>query len=130
MHPNPEQAVERLNKMGLEGVKFSRIDDTKMGITGTGMVIDIGGEVEISEDIALGQGAAVHSHDHDHHHSHDHGHAHHHHDHDHGHSHDAIMTITITTMTTVTATITIMTITITTIIMNTPTVAAWAISEH
>ncbi|MGI6077448.1 MAG: nickel pincer cofactor biosynthesis protein LarC [Fastidiosipilaceae bacterium] len=88
MHPNPEQAVERLNKMGLEGVKFSRIDDTKMGITGTGMVIDIGGEVEISEDIALGQGAAVHSHDHDHHHSHDHGHAHHHHDHDHGHSHD------------------------------------------
>ncbi|HHX37036.1 MAG TPA: LarC family nickel insertion protein, partial [Clostridiaceae bacterium] len=57
MHPQPDEAVRRLNAMGIQGVHFSRSDVIKMGIQGTGMIVDIGGKVEESLDVSLGHAA-------------------------------------------------------------------------
>lgn len=85
---NKEEVVNRLNDLGIDGVKFKAIESAKCGITGTHMIVTVNGLEEESHD-------HHHSHDsehcHDHEHSHDDEHSHdHHHDgeHEHEHSHD------------------------------------------
>ena len=76
----PEAFFEKMNGLGLPGVRYQRGSAEKCGITGTHMTVTVDGEEENSED--------VHGHDHEHHHDHDHDHDHeHHHDHDHDHEH-------------------------------------------
>lgn len=72
--PDKEAVLEKLNSLGLPGVKTEAVPMTKCGITGTHMVVTVDGEEEKSLD--------VHEHDHHHHdegHDHDHEHHHHHH---------------------------------------------------
>ncbi len=77
----PEAFFDKMNGLGLPGVRYQRGSAEKCGITGTHMTVTVDGEEERSED--------VHEHDHDHEHHHDHDHEHHHdHDHDHDHEHD------------------------------------------
>ncbi len=71
-----EVVIEKLNRMGLEGVKVTRETAVSCGIRGSRVHVIVNGEEE------------GHDHEHDHHHhDHDHGHDHHHHDHDHDHGH-------------------------------------------
>ncbi len=79
---NPGDFIDRMNALGIPGVRFERQSAVKCGVTGTHIAVTVDGEEEVSED--------VHDHEHEHHHDHDrdHGHEHeHHHDHDH-HDHD------------------------------------------
>ena len=69
--PDPDGFVERLNALGIPGVRFTRESAVKCGITGTHMSVTVHGEEE-SEDM----------------HDHDHGHHHHHHEHEHSHDHE------------------------------------------
>ena len=79
--------LEKMNSLGLPGVKVEAESAVKCGVTGTHIKVTVEGEEEESED--------VHDHDHDHRHreghehehNHDHGHDHDH-KHDHGESHD------------------------------------------
>ena len=68
--------LEKMNSLGLPGVRVEAETAVKCGVTGTHMKVTVDGAEEESEDV----------HDHDHHHDHDHGH---HHEHDHGHHHHA-----------------------------------------
>jgi uncharacterized protein (TIGR00299 family) protein len=69
--------LREINALGLPKVKVSATGAVKCGITGTRMVVKIGGEEE-------------HSHDH-HPHEHEHGHEHgHHHEHAHAHTHASV----------------------------------------
>ena len=78
--PDPDGFVERLNGLGIPGVRFARERAVKCGITGTHMTVTVHGEEE-SE--------AMHDHDHDHGHDHEHDHGHgHSHDHEHTHDHE------------------------------------------
>jgi uncharacterized protein (TIGR00299 family) protein len=86
--PDPEGFIKELNTLGIPGVQYKSVPSVKCGISGTHMIVTIGGVEEESRD-------HHHSHDHgyDHHHghSHDHGADHHHdhsHDHEHGHHHE------------------------------------------
>ena len=75
--PDRQAFVDKMNVLGLPGVRVSAEPAVKCGITGTHIKVTVSGEEEISED--------VHDHhDHEHHHDHDHEH---HHDHEHGHHH-------------------------------------------
>ena len=72
--------VEKMNALGLPGVKVSAEPTMKCGITGTHMKVTVNGvEEEAGDD---------HHHDHDHDHDHDHHHDHSHEDHDHHHDHE------------------------------------------
>ncbi len=72
-----EKFVDRLNGIGLPGVRFECERSVKCGITGTHMKVTVEGVEEESFD-----------HHHDHHHDdHDHEHDHEGHDHSHDHSH-------------------------------------------
>ena len=72
--------LEKMNSLGLPGVRVEAETAVKCGVTGTHMKVTVDGAEEESEDV----------HDHDHHHDHDHEHDHgHHHEHDHGHHHHA-----------------------------------------
>ena len=90
--PQPELFVEKMNALGLPGVKLERKQVQKMGVGGTQIRVTIAG---IEEE----QHHHEHNHEHrhdpapDHTHNHDHGHEHtHNHDHDyspnHTHNHD------------------------------------------
>lgn len=93
-----EAFVEKMNSLGIPGVKVVRQDVVTCGIHGTHMQVTIDGEEEITEDVRLAaaeQGEMLtvsdehhhdHEHEHEHHHDHDHEHEHHH-DHDHEHHH-------------------------------------------
>jgi pyridinium-3,5-bisthiocarboxylic acid mononucleotide nickel chelatase len=73
--PNPEQALEQLNDLGIPGVTYAMEKTAKCGILGTHVTVTVNGQEE-------------HSHDHGHeHHDHEHEHEHHRHDHDHEHHH-------------------------------------------
>ena len=83
--------IDKMNALGLPGVRVEAEPAVKCGITGTHMKVTVDGAEEESLD---------HHHDHEHHHDHDHEHEHehhhdhehhheHHHDHDHGHHHHA-----------------------------------------
>ena len=67
--------LEKMNSLGLPGVRVEAETAVKCGVTGTHMKVTVDGAEEESEDV----------HDHDHH-NHDHGH---HHEHDHSHHHHA-----------------------------------------
>lgn len=72
--------TDRMNAIGLPGVKVEAEPAVKCGITGTHMRVTVNGAEEESLDAD--------SHGHDHHHDHEHEH-HHDHDHEHGHHHHA-----------------------------------------
>ena len=73
--------TDRMNSIGLPGVKITAEDSVKCGITGTHMQVPVYGEEEEPAD--------DHESGHHHEHGHEHHHEHHHeHDHDHGHDHE------------------------------------------
>ena len=83
LHPEPEQFIERLNRLGIPKVEFQAETAVKCGITGTHMTVKVDGMEEVSAD----------HHEEAHHHEHtheEHGHEHHHgeHGHEEGHSHE------------------------------------------
>ena len=65
LHPNAEEFLNRLNKLGIPNVTVSKTASVKCGITGTHIDVNVNGEHEDE-----------HMHDH-----HDHHHDHHHHHH-------------------------------------------------
>ena len=71
LHPDPEQFVAWLNRLGLPGVHFEAEKAAKCGITGTHMAVTVHGVAEGEH----------------HHHGHEHEHEHHHH-HEHHSLHD------------------------------------------
>ena len=83
--PDKQAFLDRMNALGLPGVRVETEQMVKCGITGTHMKVTVNGEEEESEDVH------DHPHDHDHGHDHHHDHEHHpdeehdHHDHDHHH---------------------------------------------
>lgn len=82
--PDREAFLDRMNALGLPGVKVEAEEAEKCGIRGTHMKVTVHGEEEESLDVPDHE----HEHEHEHHHDHDHDHDHgHHHDHDHEHHH-------------------------------------------
>ena len=74
--------VEKMNSLGIPGVKVEWETAQTCGITGTHMKVTVNGEEETAEDVSFG--GEHHHHDHGHEHAHDHEHSH---DHEHGHHH-------------------------------------------
>ena len=86
--PDRSVFLEKMNALGLPGVRVEAEPAEKCGITGTHMKVTVNGEEEESLDHHDHDHEHHHDHDHDHHHGHDHDHHHDHgHDHDHGHEH-------------------------------------------
>ena len=91
--------LDRMNALGLPGVRVDAEPSVKCGITGTHMHVTIDGAEEEPGDDGHHSHEHEHHDDHDHphdhdHHNHEHDHEHHHdhgypHDHDHGHHHHA-----------------------------------------
>lgn len=78
-----EGFLEKINSIGLEGVKVFPRESIKSGISGTNMAVVVNGLEEESIDVNH------HHHHHDHNHEHEDEHNHEHqHDHDHEHTHD------------------------------------------
>lgn len=77
--PEPDKFVEKLNALGIPGVRFQKEASVKCGITGTHISVTVHGEEEESHD----HHGHEHHHDHEHHHGHEHDHKH---EHDHHHS--------------------------------------------
>ena len=96
--PDPDGFIDRMNGLGLPGVRFERRPAEKCGITGTHIAVTVDGLEETEFDHHHDHGDEEHHHDHGHgeeHHHHDHDHEHeeghlhnHHHDHEEGHHHD------------------------------------------
>ncbi len=86
LYDNPEEMIEKLNKLEIPDVEFAREDRFKCGIVGAGLVVKVDG---VEEEVDHGHTHEhSHDHDHDHIHNHDHNHEHsHNHDHDHNHNH-------------------------------------------
>ena len=90
--PDRQAFLDKMNALGLPGVRVEAEKAEKCGITGTHMKVTVFGEEEESED----EHHHGHEHDHDHeghhhdheHHHHDHEHEHDDHDHHHEHEHD------------------------------------------
>ena len=75
--PDRQAFLNKMNSLGLPGVRVEAEKAVKCGITGTHLKVTVDGEEEESED--------VHSHEHTHDHgAHDHHHDHEEHDHHHG----------------------------------------------
>ena len=83
--PDPDEAVARLNAIGIEGVTYSRERTSRCGIAATRLVVKVKGVEECTEEHAHEH---EHGHEHCHEHCHDHGHVHEH-CHDHVHAHHA-----------------------------------------
>lgn len=84
--PDKGEFLEKMNNLGLQGVRVEAEPAVKCGIAGTHMNVTVFGEEEESHDVH------EHSHDHEHEHSHEHSHDHEHehsHAHDHDHEHEA-----------------------------------------
>lgn len=71
LHPEPEQFVERLNRLGIPKVEFQAEPAVKCGITGTHMTVKVDGMEEVSTD----------HHEEAHHYEHHYGEHSHHYDH-------------------------------------------------
>ena len=90
---NRQSFLDKMNSLGLPGVRIDTEASVKCGITGTHMKVSVHGGEEESADAAdhphdSPEGHAHdHEHDHDHEHSHDHDHEHHH-EHEHEHPHE------------------------------------------
>ncbi len=72
--------IDRMNRLGLPGVRVSAEPSVKCGITGTHMTVTVNWEEEETGD-DHSHHEHQHEHDHGHEHSHDHGHDHHEHHH-------------------------------------------------
>ena len=91
--PDRQAFLDRMNALGLPGVKVTAEPAVKCGVTGTHVSVTVDGEEEESEDVHDHDHHHDHEHEHEHHHDHDHEHEHeheheHHHDHDHEHEHE------------------------------------------
>ncbi len=85
--PDRQAFTEKMNSLGLPGVRVEMEPAVRCGITGTHMKVTVNGLEEESVDHHPHD--HEHPHDHDHEHPHDHDHEHHHdHDHDHPYDHD------------------------------------------
>ncbi len=76
--PDRQVFLDRVNSLGLPGVRVAAEPSVKCGITGTHMKVTVDGKEEESTDAH----SHHHDHDHDHHHKHNHDHEHeqpHHH---------------------------------------------------
>ena len=83
--PDRQAFVDRMNALGLPGVKVAAEPAVKCGITGTHMKVIVNGDEEEAGD----DHDYCHDHEHHHNHKHDHDHDHEHdHEHEHGHHHD------------------------------------------
>ena len=80
--------VEKMNSLGIPGVKVERETAQTCGITGTHMKVTVNGEEETAEDVSFGGEHHHHDHEHEHVHEHHHDHEHHHHEDGHEHPHD------------------------------------------
>ena len=80
--------VEKMNSLGIPGVKVERETAQTCGITGTHMKVTVNGEEETAEDVSFGSEHHHHDHEHEHAHEHHHDHEHHHHEDGHEHPHD------------------------------------------
>lgn len=88
---NPNEFVEEMQALGLDGVEFSSHPAEKCGIMGTSVQVKVHGVEEESHDH---HGHHVHDHEHEHSYDHDHNHKHtHDHDHTHGHHHNDLHSI-------------------------------------
>lgn len=76
--PNPDEFIQKLNRLTIPGVQFQKEKAVKCGITGTHISVLVNGTEESEEMYA-------HGHKHDHEHSHEHSHEH---NHDHSHEHN------------------------------------------
>lgn len=110
LHPEPEQFVERLNRLGIPKVEFQAEQAVKCGITGTHMTVKVDGMEEVSADHHKEAhhhehtheehghehhyGEHVHEHYHEHSHEEEHAHEHHHGEHVHHHEHHNMQSIT------------------------------------
>lgn len=81
LHPNREEFLERMNKIGIPEVSVAAARTEKCGIMGTHMTVKVNGREEVSHDHTHEAHGHSHGNDHDGHHHADHG------SHDHGHSH-------------------------------------------
>ena len=86
--------IDKMNAIGLPGVKVAAEESVKCGITGTHIRVTVDGmEEEAGDAHDHHHEHEHHHHDHDHHHEHAHDHHEeehdHHHDHEHGHHHHA-----------------------------------------
>ena len=87
--PEPDAFIDRMNALGLPGVRVERRAAQKCGVSGTHMAVTVHGEEEHSHDEPHGHPHEhPHDHEHEHHHDHEHGHCHHVHDHGHELHHD------------------------------------------
>ena len=84
--PDRDAFLERMNTLGLPGVRVTAEPSVKCGITGTHVRVTVNGEDEITEDVPGQDHSHGHGQDHSHEHDHEPEHAHPH-DHAHGHSH-------------------------------------------
>ena len=78
LHPEPEQFVKRLNRLGIPKVEFQAEPAVKCGITGTHMTVKVDGMKEVSTD----------------HHEEAHHYEHHYGEHIHHHAHHNMQSIT------------------------------------
>ena len=72
LFPNPQAMVDKLNELGIPGVRFQRELTQKCGIQGTHIHVYVGATEEGEEHHHRSH---EHSHDHSHEHSHDHHHS-------------------------------------------------------
>jgi uncharacterized protein (TIGR00299 family) protein len=84
--PDKGAFLDKINNLGISGVRVSAEPSVKCGITGTHVSVSIGDTEETSIDVDITE--HTHEHSHDHQHSHDHDHEHHHHPHEHKHDHE------------------------------------------
>lgn len=82
--PNPDEFMERLNQLSIQGVQFRKETAVKCGITGTHISVLVDGTEENEEMHGHSHGHGEH-----HHQEHEHNHEHKpHHDHEHNHDHE------------------------------------------
>lgn len=85
--------MERINSLGIPGVRFETRPSVKCGITGTHVSVLVDGTEESEEMFMHHHHDHSHDHEHTHEHNHDHEHEHTHdneHDHSHAHSHSGL----------------------------------------
>lgn len=73
LHPSADNFIEKMNQLGLPGVKLEKESSVKCGIQGTHIKVTVDGKEEQSLDVHHG-----HMHDNEHSHNHAHTHLHHH----------------------------------------------------
>ena len=87
--PDRQAFIDKMNALGLPGVRVEAEQAVKCGITGTHMKVTVNGQEEESLDAHGHHHDHEHEHEHEHEHHHDHEHEHeHHHEHEHAHEHE------------------------------------------